>query len=89
MAEAPQGYRYLYRRHATTLQKEQRDYREEHTYLEGHAETDVNPQSGVPINLGVIAFPQTQTQIVKDYLFCPLQCPVGNIQLVLFGRHIH
>ena len=38
---------------------------EKNDYLGGHAETYVDPQSGVPINLGVIAFPQTQT--VRDY----------------------
>lgn len=38
---------------------------ERNDYLGGHAETYVDPQSKVPINLGVIVFPQTQ--ITKDY----------------------
>ena len=38
---------------------------EKNNYLGGHAETYIDPQSNVPINLGVVAFPQTQ--IVKDY----------------------
>ena len=38
---------------------------EKNDYLGGHAQTYVDPQSHVPINLGVIVFPQTQ--IAKDY----------------------
>lgn len=38
---------------------------EKNGYLGGQAETYIDPQSGVPINLGVIAFPRTQT--VKNY----------------------
>ena len=38
---------------------------ERNDYLGGHAETYVDPQSHVPINLGVVVFPQTQ--ITKNY----------------------
>ena len=38
---------------------------ERNDYLGGHAETYVDPQSGVPINLGVVVFPKTQ--IAQDY----------------------
>lgn len=38
---------------------------EKNDYLGGHAETYVDPQSHVPINLGVVAFPQTHT--TKNY----------------------
>ena len=38
---------------------------EKNDYLGGHAETYIDPQSHVPINLGVVVFPQTQ--ITKDY----------------------
>jgi len=34
---------------------------EKNSYLGGHTKIYVNPQSGIPINLGVIAFPRTQT----------------------------
>ncbi|MCJ1333684.1 hypothetical protein MMC10_010384, partial [Thelotrema lepadinum] len=38
---------------------------EKNDYLGGNAETYTDPQSGIAINLGVIAFPQTPT--VKSY----------------------
>ena len=38
---------------------------EKNDYFGGHAETYVDPQSHVPINLGVVVFPQTQ--ITKNY----------------------
>ena len=51
---------------------------EKNDYLGGHAETYVDPQSGVPINLGVIAFPQTQ--IVKNY-FAHFNVPLEPFSL--------
>ena len=38
---------------------------EKNNYIGGHAETYVDPQSGVPINLGVVVFPHTKT--ATDY----------------------
>lgn len=54
---------------------------EKNGYLGDHAETYVDPQSGVSISASL---PSPD----PDY-FCLLQCPVGNVQLVLFGRHVH
>ena len=51
---------------------------EKNNYLGGHAETYIDPQSGVPINLGVIAFPQTQT--VKNY-FARFDVPLTTFSL--------
>ena len=51
---------------------------EKKSYLGGHAETYVDPQSGVPINLGVIAFPRTQ--IVKNY-FARFNVPLETFSL--------
>ena len=51
---------------------------ERNGYLGGHAETYVDPQSGVTINLGVIAFPQTK--LVKDY-FSRFNVPLTQFSL--------
>ena len=50
---------------------------EKNDYLGGHAETYIDPQSGVPINLGVVVFPQTQT--VKDY-FARFDVPLTTLR---------
>ena len=46
---------------------------EKNDYIGGHAETYIDPQSNAPINLGVVAFPQTQ--IVEDY-FARFEVPL-------------
>ena len=51
---------------------------EKNNYLGGHAETYVDPKSGVTINLGVIAFPQTK--LVKDY-FSRFDVPLTTFNL--------
>lgn len=51
---------------------------EKNDYLGGHAETYVDPQSGVPINLGVVVFPQTQ--ITRDY-FARFNVPLETLSL--------
>ncbi|KAL9105188.1 MAG: hypothetical protein Q9227_009579, partial [Pyrenula ochraceoflavens] len=38
---------------------------ERNDYLGGHAETYIDPQTGVPINLGVVGFPRTQ--VTEEY----------------------
>ena len=49
---------------------------EKNDYIGGHAETYIDPQSNIPINLGVVVFPKTQ--ITKDY-FARFEVPLAPL----------
>ena len=49
---------------------------EKNDYIGGHAETYIDPQSNIPINLGVVVFPKTQ--ITKDY-FARFRVPLAPL----------